>query len=192
MITIDGGVTQSGAAVARVRRAWAAADPRSRRLCCAACLAAAALATAVPAAVAVRVGVAVTGQLLAAASLVDVHERKLPNRLLGAALLVATAGAAVAGAAVVAGMWFGLLAAGVPMLLVRLARGIGMGDVKAAAVVGASTGSVSPVAAPVAIAVAAFVGAAYGMVAGRRHVAMGPALWCGWAVALAGVAGGRL
>ena len=188
MITIDGGRPQPGAAAVRVERAWAAADPFARRALLAACATSAAVAAVVPVATAVRIAVAITGQLLAAAALVDVHERKLPNRLLAAAGAVTAAGAVVAGQAVVSGMAFGLLAAGVPMLLVRLTRGIGMGDVKAAAVVGASVGSVRPIAAPVAVAVAAFAGATYGMVAGRRRVPFGPALWFGWAAALTGVA----
>jgi hypothetical protein len=61
-----------------------------------------------------------------------------------------------------------------------------------AAVVGTSAGAVSPVAAPIAIAVAALAGSAYGLLARRRRIAMGPALWLGWAVALGAATAGWL
>ena len=76
------------------------------------------------------------------------------------------------------------------MLFVRLARGVGMGDVKMAGVVGASVGPIALFAAPVAVAVAALVAGTYGLVAGRRRLPLGPALWLGWAVSLAAAATG--
>lgn len=192
MITIDGVRAQPGATVVRVERAWMAAGPLGRRTFVAVCATTAAVAAAVPAATAVRLAVAVTGLLLAAAALVDVHEHKLPNRLLGLAALATVIGAVIAGASSAIGSLLGLLAAGVPVLLVRLTRGIGMGDVKMAAVVGASAGAAGVAAAPVAVAVAALAGAAFGVVARRRRVEMGPALWLGWAVALTSVTQGWL
>ena len=80
------------------------------------------------------------------------------------------------------------------MLLVRLARGVGMGDVKMASVVGASVGAVTNglLAAPIAIAVAALAAATYGLMARRQRLAMGPSLWLGWASAFAFVSIGWL
>jgi leader peptidase (prepilin peptidase)/N-methyltransferase len=177
----------------RVDRAWAAAHPVTRRAVVAAGATALALGSVAPAVAGVRLAISMTGLLLALAALVDVHEHRLPNRLLAAALIVSVAGAvATTNPRVVVATVLGVLAAGVPMLLVRLTRGIGMGDVKMAAVVGASTGAVSLVAAPAAIALAAFTGGAYGVLARRRRIAMGPALWLGWAVALGAAAAGWL
>jgi leader peptidase (prepilin peptidase)/N-methyltransferase len=191
--TIDGVGARVVTTAERVERAWAGAHPVSRRAVVAACVTAPALGTAAPGGLAVGLGVAATGQLLALAALVDVHEHKLPNRLLTTALLAtAVAVAAASDPSVALAGLVGLFAAGVPMLLVRLSRGIGMGDVKMAAVVGASTGTVSLVAAPTAIAVAALAGSAYGLLARRRRIAMGPALWVGWAVALGAATAGWL
>jgi hypothetical protein len=80
----------------------------------------------------------------------------------------------------------GTAVAGGLMLMVRLSRGVGMGDVKMAGVVGASVGAGTGalVAAPMAIALAALSAAVYGLTANRRRLALGPSLWFGWAVAL--------
>ncbi|MDO8362838.1 MAG: prepilin peptidase [Actinomycetota bacterium] len=179
----------------RIERAWAAAHPVTRRALVAAFVTAVALSALVGAPMVVKWACAATGALLAAAALVDMHERRLPNRLLAAALLVTltgtAAGAAATGSATaLAGSLAGLALGGGCMLAVRLTRGVGMGDVKMAAVVGASTGAFAVAAAPVAIAVAAFSAGCYGLAAGRRRLALGPSLWFGWAVSLGLVASG--
>jgi prepilin signal peptidase PulO-like enzyme (type II secretory pathway) len=66
-----------------------------------------------------------------------------------------------------------------------LIRGVGMGDVKMAAVIGASAGSVAPIAAPCALAITAVVAAIYGAATRRPTLALGPALWLGWAIGVA-------
>ena len=98
---------------------------------------------------------------------------------LGGALLSVTRSVVVEAAA-------GMVIAGALMLSVRLARGVGMGDVKMAAVVGASVGAstTTVLAAPIAIAIAAFIAATYGFRANRRRLPLGPSLWLGWAAAL--------
>lgn len=129
-----------------------------------------------------RVLVALTGVLLVAAALVDVHEHRLPNVLVGAAAVTAVAAAvyqhrlasALSGAVIA----FSLL------LWVRLARGLGMGDVKMGAAVGLSVGARTVVAAPAAIGVAALLAAGTGVVLRRDRLPLGPALWCGWVMAL--------
>ena len=160
----------------RVARAWRSVGVRAR---CAA-------VGGVAASVAVcdgRVSVALTGVLLVAAALVDLHEHRLPNTLLAVAAVTAVADAAQAHRLTTA--LCGGAIAFVLLLWVRLARGLGMGDVKMGTAVGLSTAVRVLVAAPVAIAKAALVAAATGVLLRRDRLPLGPALWCGWAVALA-------
>jgi len=170
----------------RVTAAWAHAPSLTRRAVVAACVTSAALATVGPAPLAQRWCTATVGVLLTVAALVDVHEHRLPNRLLAAAFVAGAvgAGASLDGRVLLAFAAGALLGGGL-LLAVRLARGVGMGDVKMAAVVGASAARTSLVAAPIAIAIAAFVAATFGLLAGRRRLPLGPSLWFGWAVAVA-------
>jgi leader peptidase (prepilin peptidase)/N-methyltransferase len=177
--------------VDRVVAAWDDAPPARRRLLRAACVIAALLGATVQAPATVCWSIAFVGVLLAVAAMVDVHECKLPNWLLAVAFVVVLGGAAATSdLSVVAAAVVGSALAGGPMLFVRLARGVGMGDVKMAGVVGASVGPIALFAAPVAVAVAALVAGTYGLVAGRRRLPLGPALWLGWAVSLAAAATG--
>ena len=177
----------------RVVAAWAAAHPVLRRAVLAASVTSAALSTTVPALTPVRWSIAAVGVILAIAAMVDVREHKLPNRLLLGAFAAVVAGVLTASSvALVATATIGMLLGGGLVLLVHLTRGVGMGDVKMAGVVGAAVGAVEINAVPVAIAVAAFAAAAYGLMAHRRAVPIGPALWLGWAVSLAACAAGWL
>ncbi len=130
---------------------------------------------------------AAVGVLLATAALVDVYERRLPNRLLATAVAFALGGAllSINGTDVLDAL-LGIAVAGGLMLCVRLTRGVGMGDVKMAAVVGASAAaSTSSLIAPAtAIAIAALAAASYGFIANRQRVPLGPFLWLGWAATL--------
>jgi leader peptidase (prepilin peptidase) / N-methyltransferase len=114
-----------------------------------------------------------------------VYQRRLPNRLLAAALVavMATAAAGATTEATVHAVVGAALGGGL-VLAVRLTRGIGMGDVKMAAVVGASVGCVSLIAVPVTVALAAAAAAGVGLVWRRTSLPFGPALWLGWAVVL--------
>ncbi|MEQ1698521.1 MAG: prepilin peptidase [Ilumatobacteraceae bacterium] len=181
----------SGPFSQRPLAAWAAAPPVAQRALVAACVTSAVLGVRVPLPASAGVGIALAGMFMAAAALVDLHERKLPNRLLAAALASAVVGVAATGDASLIGRGaLGLLIGGGLLLLVRLTRGVGIGDVKMAAVVGATTAPVAVVAAPVAIAVAATVAAGYGLLAKRSRLPLGPSLWFGWATAVAaGIAG---
>jgi prepilin peptidase CpaA len=175
----------------RLYTAWIEADSGVRRVALAAMTTSWLAAWALSSSASVRVAVGAVGSLLIAAAVVDVHERRLPNRLLLAGVLTALGGALLAGERrVVAAAVVGGIVAGASMLIVRLARGIGMGDVKAAVVVGTSAGSVALIAAPMAIAVTAFVAAVYGLLAHRARLPLGPSLWVGWAVALFGTSSG--
>ena len=152
----------------------------------AACLTVGGLAAALSTDLSLRVALALTGALLIAAALVDVHEHRLPNALVAAAFATSVIGAAATLDLVsLAGLLGGTLVAGGAMLAVRLTRGVGMGDVKLAGVIGASAGSLSLPAAPLAIGVAAVVAATFGLATGRRRVPLGPSLWLGWAVSVA-------
>ncbi|MFM2076780.1 MAG: Type leader peptidase family, partial [Actinomycetota bacterium] len=134
---------------------------------------------------------AFVGMVFVGAALVDVHEHRLPNRLLQLAAAGVLAGWATAfDGRLVARSLAGALVAGGALLVVHLGRGVGMGDVKMAAVVGASAGTIALVAAPIAIVVAALTASAYGALARRSSVALGPALWFGWVAAVASASAG--
>lgn len=125
---------------------------------------------------------AAVGALLATAAFVDITERRLPNSLSLASGVLAVVEAAITGHLLAS--LAGAAIAGGLLLAVRLARGLGMGDVKVAAVIGASVGPHALAAAPVAIAVAAFAAGGYGLLRNRDRLPLGPALWLGWACAL--------
>lgn len=169
----------------RIQRAWWHAHPVVRRAT------AAAFATSVVVPMVwsahwwLRLVVAATGVLLALAALVDVHELKIPNRLLALAALVALAGpVALHDRVVLIRVLVGSAVAGGALLVVGVRRGVGMGDVKMGGVVGGSVGSAALLAAPIAIAIAALCAAVFGALTRRRRVALGPALWVGWALTL--------
>ncbi len=126
------------------------------------------------------VAVLAVAALTGAAAMVDLHEHRIPNRLLGwssfivgVALIGSDIGAVLAVAA-------GLLGAAVPMIVVRLHRGIGMGDVKLAGVLGAAGGLVHPSLGVALVFVAALASGLYGALRGIRRLALGPWLWTAW------------
>jgi leader peptidase (prepilin peptidase)/N-methyltransferase len=134
--------------------------------------------------------------LLVAISVIDLRHRKIPNRLVYPALVVAAVFVAVAGVAgstidvVRAGL--GFLAYGVGLLVVALIspRGMGMGDVKLAALIGLVLGGIGlryvGVAAGVGI-LAGGVGAIVALLAGagrKSALPFGPFLAFGAAVAV--------
>lgn len=143
--------------------------------------------------------------LTGAAAIVDLHEHRIPNRLLAwsaSAVVAATVWLAAAdgfsgrGRHRLAAVAAGALAAGVPMMVVRLQRGLGMGDVKLAVVLGGAAGLVHPLLAAATVFGAALGAGLYGVLRQRTRLALGPWLWGAWAlsltVALAHVAlGGR-
>jgi leader peptidase (prepilin peptidase)/N-methyltransferase len=145
----------------------------------------------------VRVPLA-TGVVMTAlvpAILVDVIERRLPNRLV--------AGAALVGVATLTGEVFvteipvdpvdllvGALAMAGPLLLTHLARpaALGFGDVKVAVVIGAALGLVAPVVGLAALTIGSAGTAVVGMIRRRHTVAFGPGLLGGAVIAVALVA----
>lgn len=180
LLTVHGNSTLD-----RVIAAWHAARPAARIGASVAVIGGVVISWNVVSVPANRIALSLVGALFALAALVDLHEHRLPNRLLAAALFITVAGIVVAadeGSAV--GALVGAVMAGGPMLAVHLTRGVGLGDVKMATVLGASLGVLVPAAAPVAIAITAIVAAVCGVVTRRSRLALGPALWLGWASAL--------
>jgi leader peptidase (prepilin peptidase)/N-methyltransferase len=147
------------------------------------------LALAVPAAIFLA--------LLLAVALIDARHRIVPNRIVYPALLV-LAPAVVVGDLVDVGVdapraFIGLLAYAIPLLLVALAvpGGMGMGDVKLAALIGLSLGGLGlsyvVVAAGLGIlggGVGALVAVAVFRFGRRQQLPFGPYLAAGAAVAL--------
>jgi len=146
---------------------------------------AAARSTTIPLACAVAIGAT------APAVLVDVLDRRLPDRMVAGAAII---GAAAAGLTTVVGgrvdivgafVGAGLMAA--PILLAHLVSpsSMGFGDVKLAVVLGAALGLVAPTLPILAL----FVGCALTVVAGLtlrvRALAFGPGLAAGAVTALA-------
>ena len=76
-----------------------------------------------------------------------------------------------------------MLLGALPMVVVLLTRGIGTGDVKLAAALGATAAIVHPLAALGTVFVAAVTSSTYAGIRGLRRLALGPWLWAGFAVA---------
>ena len=142
--------------------------------------------TVTPAALAVGAALAA----LVAAAIVDVAERRLPNRL------VVLAGVPVLAAAVVgpgAAAVVGAVAVGLPLAVTHLVSpaGLGFGDVKAGTVLGGAVGLLSPVLAPAALLVGLLGSAGWALAGRRRSVPLGPGLVGGGiAASLIGFAAG--
>lgn len=138
----------------------------------------------------VPLATALTVALLVAAALVDVIDRRLPNRMVAAALLggtvVALVTVLVGGDLDLRGAAIGAVAFAGPLLAMHLVApaSMGFGDVKVACVLGAAVGLIHPVYGLVALTVGSFFGALAGLVARRRTVAFGPALVAGAVAAL--------
>jgi leader peptidase (prepilin peptidase)/N-methyltransferase len=140
--------------------------------------------------------------LLVAISVIDLRTKKIPNRLVYPAYLVAAAAIVVADLAgselnaIRAGI--GFLAYGIGLLAIALIspRGMGMGDVKLAALIGLVLGALGLRYVAVAAAVGVAIGGVASMVAlfagaGRKtRIPFGPFLAAGAAVAA--LAGGAI
>ena len=136
------------------------------------------------------------------AALVDAATERIPNRLLAiaatavaAVVVLGVAGEVIAPhaaqhSAPTTEVLLGMLGAAVPMLIVRLQRspgmgGLGMGDVKLAAVLGAAGGLFDPRVGVATVFLAALGASTYGALARRQRTALGPWLFTAWLVALA-------
>jgi len=135
---------------------------------------------------------AITMCLLVPAALVDVVDRRLPDRMVLAAAGVGLAALWVevaAGAFDVArsGIALGALAMAGPLLVLHLLApsAMGFGDVKTASVAGAALGLFDPMLGLVAIMLGSAMAATIGLVRRQRSVAFGPGLVGGSILAMA-------
>lgn len=128
---------------------------------------------------------------MAPAAVIDIRERRLPDRWVAFAagvLAAATWAVWVSGRSVdVSSMFLGTAVMAGPILLLHLVSpaSMGFGDVKAAVVLGAAVGSVDWQLAVAALTVGAGLAAAIGIVGRLRTIPLGPFLVLGSATALA-------
>jgi leader peptidase (prepilin peptidase) / N-methyltransferase len=130
--------------------------------------------------------------VLIGAALVDVVEHRLPNALVALAAVPVLVAVALAWTPdVTSGALAGAAVMGVPLLATHLVSpaGMGFGDVKAGAVVGASLGLVEPQLAALGLVTGLAGAAAWGVLLRRRRIPLGPGLVGG---ALAALGLGRL
>ena len=128
--------------------------------------------------------------VVALAADVDRRTLRIPNRLLVGATLplvaVAVASLASGSSAPIRSMVEGACVMALPVLVVHLVApgGMGFGDVKAAAVLGAAVGLIQPAFGLAALAIGAGLTVAWAVVRGRRLVPFGPGLVAGTVAAL--------
>lgn len=181
----------------RIGDAWRAASIARRGQAIAgitiggAVTAAVAAAGAAPLASVIALGV--VGTLAGAAALVDVHEHRIPNALLlvslAVVLLAVLAAAGTDGTRTTMGVLgdvlIGMSIAALPLFTVRYGKGLAIGDVKFAAVLGAAGGLLHPFLGLVVVWFAALSSGVYALVRHRHRLALGPWLWAGYVSACA-------
>ena len=169
----------------RVRQAWAALPGARRRLVAFGVVsvvvlgAAAANVRSIPHAAAI----VVVGLLAAAAAVVDQHEHRLPNTLLGAAMCTVLVAALADGGWTLVDVVVSLTMAAFPLWAVRYGKGLALGDVKFAAVLGAAAGLVHPFAGLLVAWCATLAAGVFALSTQRRRLALGPWLWAGYVAA---------
>lgn len=107
-------------------------------------------------------------------------DERIPNRLVLLALASAAVGAVAGGWRTLIGAALGFVLAAAPLMAVLLTRGIGLGDVKMAAALGAAAGLVHPLAAVSTVFVTAMTSSVFGALTGTRRLRLGPWLWAGF------------
>lgn len=141
--------------------------------------------TAVPTASAIVIGI--VGLFAGAIAIVDLHEHRIPNRLLSLSLVAVVVGASI-GAAFTSGriigeVIVGLIVAAFPLLAIRYGHGLAMGDVKMAGVLGAAGGLIHPVVGLITVFLAALSSGVFALIHNRNRLALGPWLWAGFGTA---------
>ena len=173
----------------RLLAAWRATKPLRRRQALVAALVtigvAALATTAVPTASAIVIGI--VGLFAGAIAIVDLHEHRIPNRLLSLSLVAVVVGASI-GAAFTSGriigeVIVGLIVAAFPLLAIRYGHGLAMGDVKMAGVLGAAGGLIHPVVGLITVFLAALSSGVFALIHNRNRLALGPWLWAGFGTA---------
>lgn len=174
----------------RIESSWATIGTAGRIVTLIGCAVSLAISAALSAVSGYAIAAGITLSVLGIAAMVDAVEHRLPNVLLGIAAVPVVVGVAVA--YVVDDHAFGSSLAGAlfvagPLLLAHLVApaGMGFGDVKAAAVVGAAIGLIDDdLAIPALVTALALVGG-WGLVRRRRAVPLGPGLVTGALVVIA-------
>ena len=173
----------------RLATAWRAAKPIRRRQAAMAALASIAIAAfatvAVPTASAVVIGI--VGLLAGASAIIDLHERRIPNRLLTLSLIAVGVGAVV-GAMFISGqivgqVFVGLVVGAFPLFAIRYGHGLAIADVKMAGVLGAAGGLIHPFVGLITVFVAALSSGVFALIHHRNRLALGPWLWAGFGIA---------
>ncbi len=164
----------------RIASAWRAIGVAGRLLTVLAASACVALALLGDSTAVVASGLSLLVLVLAA--LVDVVEHRLPNVVvLCAAVPVVTALALTGSGTLLRDVLTGALVVAGPLLAVHLITpsGMGFGDVKAGAVLGAAMGLIDVELALLALVLGLGAGAAWGVATRARSIALGPSLVAG-------------
>lgn len=171
----------------RVDRAWSALPARRRRVAVLGVTAVVAVGVGAAAAVSLSVAAAIVavGLLGGAAAVVDQHEHRLPNTLLGAAMCTVLVAALADGSWTLVDVVVSLTMAAFPLWAVRYGKGLALGDVKFAAVLGAAAGLVHPFAGLLVAWCATLAAGVFALGTQRRRLALGPWLWAGYVAASA-------
>lgn len=129
------------------------------------------------------VGVLAVGLLLGLAANVDLLEHRIPNQLLSASVIVVLIVTSLSGGEVLDDVALGAALAFVPIAVVLLTRGIGMGDVKMASVLGAAGGLIHPLVGLATVFLMALASGVAGLTTHRQRLALGPWMWGAFIVA---------
>ena len=128
-------------------------------------------------------GLLAVGLLLGLAAHVDLVEHRIPNGLLSWSAIVVLVITALTGQQVLDDVALGAALAFIPIAVVLLTRGVGMGDVKMAGVLGAAGGLVHPLVGLGTVFLMALTTGIVGLTTRYKRLALGPWMWGAFIVA---------
>jgi hypothetical protein len=171
----------------RVEQAWSALAPTRRRLVVLGGVAVVAVgvAAAIVLSLSLAAAIVLVGFLAGAAAVVDQHEHRLPNTLVGTAMCAVLVAAVIDGGWTLVDVAVSLAMAAFPLWAVRYGKGLALGDVKFAAVLGAAAGLVHPFAGLLVAWCATLAAGVFALSTHRGRLALGPWLWAGYVAAAA-------
>lgn len=123
------------------------------------------------------VGLLAVGLLLGLAAHVDLVEHRIPNHLLSWSAIVVLVITSLSGRQVLDDVALGASLAFIPIAVVLLVRGIGMGDLKMAGVLGAAGGLIHPLVGLATVFLMALTTGIVGLTTRSKRLALGPWLW---------------
>jgi len=129
------------------------------------------------------VGLLAVGLLLGLAAHVDIETHRIPNHLLTWSAIVVLLVTALSGPKVFDDVALGTSLAFIPIAVVLLTRGVGMGDVKMAGVLGAAGGLIHPLVGLATVFLMALTTGIVGLTTRYKRLALGPWLWGAFIVA---------